>query len=163
MALEFLKKATKNPQTGEEDTRSIVTEMLNAIESGGEDKVREYAENLDNYTGNIVVTPEEIADATGKVPVQLKDDIRFAYERVRLFAEQQCASMTEFESEIAPEFFCGQRLIPVETAGCYVPGGRYAHVASAIMSITTAKVAGVSNVVACSPPKSGTGVHPAIL
>jgi len=163
MALEFLKKATKNPQTGEEDTRSIVTEMLNAIESGGEDKVREYAENLDNYTGNIVVTPEEIADATGKVPVQLKDDIRFAYERVRLFAEQQRASMTEFESEIAPGLFCGQRLIPVETAGCYVPGGRYSHVASAIMSITTAKVAGVSNVVACSPPKSGTGVHPAIL
>ena len=149
MALEFLKKATKNPQTGEEDTRSVVTEMLNAIESGGEDKVREYAENLDNYTGNIVVTPEEIADASGKVPVQLKDDIRFAYERVRLFAEQQCASMTEFESEIAPELICGQRLIPVETAGCYVPGGRYAHVASAIMSITTAKVAGVSNVVAC--------------
>ena len=163
MALEFLKKATKNPQTGEEDTRIIVTEMLNAIESGGEDKVREYAENLDNYTGNIVVTPEEIADATGKVPVQLKDDIRFAYERVRLFAEQQRASMTELESEIAPELFCGQRLIPVETAGCYVPGGRYSHVASAIMSITTAKVAGVSNVVACSPPKSGTGVHPAIL
>ena len=63
MALELLKKATKNPQTGEEDTRRIVTEMLSAIESGGEDKVREYAENLDNYTGNIVVTPEEIADA----------------------------------------------------------------------------------------------------
>ena len=62
MAIEFLKKATKNPQTGEEDTRIIVTEMLNAIESGGEDKVREYAENLDNYTGNLVVTPDEIAD-----------------------------------------------------------------------------------------------------
>ena len=65
MALEFLKKAIKNPQTGEEDTRSIVTEMLNSIESGGEDKVREYSEDLDNYTGNIVVTPEEIAEATG--------------------------------------------------------------------------------------------------
>ena len=124
MALEFLKKATKNPQTGEEDTRRIVTEMLNAIESGGEDKVREYAENLDNYTGNIVVTQEEIAVASEKVSEQLKDDIRFSYERVRLFAEKQRASMTEFESEITPELFCGQRLIPVETAGCYVPGGR---------------------------------------
>ena len=71
MALEFLKKATKNPQTGEEDTRNIVTEMLNAIESGGEDKVREYTENLDNYTGNIVVTPEEIAVASEKVSEQL--------------------------------------------------------------------------------------------
>ena len=113
MALEFLKKATKNPQTGEEDTRSVVTEMLNAIESGGEEKVREYAENLDNYTGNIVVTPEEIANATGKVTVQLKDDIRFAYERVRLFSEQQRASLTEFESEIALGLFCGQQFIPV--------------------------------------------------
>ena len=79
MALEILKKETKNPQTGEEDTRSIVTVMLNAIESGGEDKVREYAENLDNDTGNIVVTPEEIVDAMGKVLVQLNDDIHFAY------------------------------------------------------------------------------------
>ena len=86
MALEFLKKATKNPQTGEEDTRSVVTEMLNSIESGGEDKVCEYAENLDNYTGNIVVTPEEIVDAMGKVLVQLNDDIHFAYERVSFFS-----------------------------------------------------------------------------
>ena len=163
MALEFLKKATKNPQTGEEDTRNIVTEMLNAIESGGEDKVREYTENLDNYTGNIVVTPEEIAVASEKVSEQLKDDIRFSYERVRLFAEKQRESMTEFESEIAPELFCGQRLIPVETAGCYVPGGRYAHIASAIMSVTTARVAGVKNIVACSPPKQGEGINYAIL
>ena len=104
MSVEFLKKATKNSCKPEKKTHvSVVTDMLDAIESGGEDKVREYAENLDNYTGNIVVIPEEIADATVKVPEQLKDDIRFAYERVRLFAEQQRASMTEFESEITPE------------------------------------------------------------
>jgi sulfopropanediol 3-dehydrogenase len=163
MAIEFLKKAAKTPQSGEEDTRRIVTEILSAIESGGEDKVREYAEKLDHYTGNSIVTPEEIAEATCKVPDQLKDDLRFAYDRVRTFAERQHESMTEFESEIAPGLFCGQRLIPMETAGCYVPGGRYAHVASAIMSITTAKVAGVGNVVACSPPKPREGVHPAIL
>ncbi|MBC8260023.1 MAG: histidinol dehydrogenase [SAR324 cluster bacterium] len=163
MGIEYLKKASKTPQSGEEDTRRIVSEMLNSIEIGGENKVREYAEKLDNYSGNIVVTAEEIADATSKVSEQLKDDIRFAYDRVRTFAERQLESMTEFESEIAPGLFCGQRLIPIETAGCYVPGGRYAHVASAIMSITTAKVAGVNNVVACSPPKPGTGIHPAIL
>lgn len=163
MAIEFLKKAAKTPQTGEDDTRRIVTEMLAAIESGGEDKVREYAETLDHYTGNIVVTPEEIAAASAKVSDQLKDDIRFAYDRVRDFAEKQRDSTVEFESEIAPGLFCGQRLIPMETAGCYVPGGRYAHVASAVMSVTTAKVAGVKNVIACSPPKPGEGVHPAIL
>ena len=163
MAIDFLKKAAKTPQTGEDDTRRIVTEMLAAIESGGEDKVREYAETLDHYTGNIVVTPEEIAAASAKVSDQLKDDIRFAYDRVRDFAEKQRDSTVEFESEIASGLFCGQRLIPMETAGCYVPGGRYAHVASAVMSVTTAKVAGVKNVIACSPPKPGEGAHPAIL
>ena len=145
MAIDFLKKAAKTPQTGEDDTRRIVTEMLAAIESGGEDKVREYAETLDHYTGNIVVTPEEITAASAKVSDQLKDDIRFAYDRVRDFAEKQRDSTVEFESEIASGLFCGQRLIPMETAGCYVPGGRYAHVASAVMSVTTAKVAGVKN------------------
>ena len=85
MAIEFLKKAAKTPQSGEEDTRRIVMEILSAIESGGEDKVREYAEKLDHYTGNSIVTPEEIAEATCKVPDQLKDDLRFAYDRVRTF------------------------------------------------------------------------------
>ena len=112
--------------------------MLASIEAGGEDKVREYSAELDYYTGNIVVTAEEIAVASLKLPEQLKDDIRFAYDRVQSFATKQRESMTEFEAEIAPGLFCGQRLIPVETAGCYVPGGRYAHVASAIMSVTTA-------------------------
>ena len=93
----------------------------------------------------------------------IKDDINFAYNRVRTFAQKQLESITEFESEIAPGVFCGQKQIPMETAGCYVPGGRYAHVASAIMSITTARVAGVKNIVACSPPNPEEGIHPAIL
>ncbi|MDX1527724.1 MAG: histidinol dehydrogenase, partial [Gammaproteobacteria bacterium] len=79
------------------------------------------------------------------------------------FAEAQLASMKEFKTELSPGLIAGQRLIPVNTTGCYVPGGRYAHIASAIMSVTTAKVAGVKNVIACSPPKRDTGVHPAIL
>jgi len=163
MTIEFLKKAENTPKTGEDDTRRIVTEMLAEIETGGEDKVREYSAELDEYKGNTVVTVEEIAAASLKLSQKLKDDIRFAYDRVRTFAEHQRESMTEFESEIAPELFCGQRLIPVETAGCYVPGGRYAHVASAIMSVTTAKVAGVKNIVACAPPKKNEGVNYAIL
>jgi len=163
MTIEFLKKAENTPKTGEEDTRSIVNEMLASIEAGGEDKVREYSAELDQYTGNIVVTAEEIAVASLKLPEQLKDDIRFAYDRVQSFAMKQRESMTEFEAEIAPGLFCGQRLIPVETAGCYVPGGRYAHVASAVMSVTTAKVAGVKNIVACAPPKESEGINYAIL
>jgi sulfopropanediol 3-dehydrogenase len=137
--------------------------MLSAIEAGGEDKVREYAAKLDNYTGNIVVTPEEIAAATAKVPQQVKDDIQFSYDRVRGFAEKQRAALVDFEVELSPGLFAGQKQIPVATAGCYVPGGRYSHVASAVMSVATAKAAGVDHVIACSPPKPGAGVNPAII
>jgi len=163
MATEHLKKAQKTPATGEDDTRRIVADMLAEIEAGGEDRVRHYAQKLDGWSGDIVVSRDEIAAAAAKVPQRLKDDLRFAHERVRKFAEAQRASMTEFETELSPGLFAGQKLIPVKTAGCYIPGGRYSHVASAIMSVTTAKVAGVDNVIACSVAQKGQPVPPAIL
>ena len=163
MAVEYLKKATKTSATGEDDTRRIVAEMLADIEAGGEDRVRHYAASLDGWTGDIVVSRDEIAAAADKVPQRLRDDLQFAHERVRKFAEAQRASLTEFETELSPGLFAGQKLIPVNTAGCYIPGGRYSHVASAIMSVTTAKVAGVDNVIACSVAQKGQGVPPAIL
>ncbi|MHC8597535.1 histidinol dehydrogenase [Arenicellales bacterium IMCC55707] len=159
----YLKKADKSPTTGEEDTRRIVQEMLAKIENGGENTAREYAENLDKWTGDIVVTSEEIAAAGERLSQRARDDIHFAYDRVKKFAEAQLASMQEFETELSPGLIAGQKLIPVHTAGCYVPGGRYAHIASAIMSVTTAKVAGVKNVIACSPTRGSDGVHPSIL
>ncbi len=159
----YLKKAEKTPATGEQDTRRIVQEMLDDIESGGEAKAREYAANLDKWTGEIVVSKKEIKTAGESLSQRARDDIQFAYERVKKFAEAQLASMTEFETELSPGLIAGQRLIPVQTAGCYIPGGRYAHIASAIMSVTTAKVAGVKNVVACSPTRGDSGVHPSIL
>jgi len=163
VTIEYLKKAEKTASSGEDDTRKIVAEMLSAIEAGGEEKAREYAIKLDNYTGNIVVTPEEIAAAGAKVPQQVKDDIQFAYERVSGFAAKQRQALIDFEVELSPGLFAGQKQIPVATAGCYVPGGRYSHVASAIMSVATAKAAGVEHVIACSPPKPGEGVNPAII
>lgn len=164
MTIEYLKKATKTPATGEDETRETVAAMLSEIEAGGEDKAREYGQKLDGWSGDIVIGKDAIAAAAGKVPDQLKDDLRFAHDRVRGFAEQQKNSIGEFETELSPGLWAGQRLIPMETAGCYVPGGRYAHVASAIMSITTAKVAGVDNVIACSAPSQERGgIHPAIL
>lgn len=159
----YLKKADKSPTTGEEDTRRIVQEMLAKIENGGENTAREYAENLDKWTGDIIVTSEEIAAAGERLSQRARDDIHFAYDRVKKFAEAQLASMQEFETELSPGLIAGQKLIPVHTAGCYVPGGRYAHIASAIMSVTTAKVAGVKNVIACSPTRGSDGVHPSIL
>lgn len=164
MAIRHLKKAEMTPATGEEETRRIVADMLAEIEREGEPAARAYGEKLDGWSGDIVVGPEAIAAAADRVPDQLKDDLKFAYDRVRTFAERQRASIGEFETELSPGLWAGQRLIPVKTAGCYVPGGRYAHVASAIMSITTARVAGVENVIACSAPSTeNNGIHPAIL
>lgn len=164
MATEFLKKAEKQPSSGEADTRRIVAEMLERIRDGGEAQVRTYAEQLDRWQGEIVVSREAIESAAARVPAQLKADIGFAYARVRDFAQRQRDSIVNFETELAPGLVAGQRLIPVKTAGCYVPGGRYAHVASAIMSIATAKVAGVPNIVACSVPTAEHGgIHPGIL
>ena len=144
MAIEFLKKAAKTPATGEDNTRDIVAKMLAEIESGGKQKALEYAKQLDGWEqGDPVVTREQIETSKEKLPQQLKDDIQFSYARVSAFAKHQRDSMAEFEVELSPGLFAGQKLIPVMTAGCYVPGGRYAHIASAIMSVATAKVAGV--------------------
>lgn len=163
MAVKYLKKAEKTAATGEDDVRAIVADMLKDIEQGGEETCIAYTRKFDNWQGDIVVSQEDIDAAAAKVPEQLKKDIQFAYERVRDFAKAQLASMSEFETELSPGLFAGQRLIPMQAAGCYVPGGRYSHIASAIMSVTTAKVAGVDHVIACSPPGREGGIHPAIL
>ena len=120
----YLKKAEKNPTTGEEDTHRIVQEMLAQIEAGGEDKAREYAADLDKWTGNIIVSADEIKAAGESLSQQARDDIQFAYERVERFAKAQLESMTEFETELSPGLIAGQRLITVQTAGCNIQGGR---------------------------------------
>ncbi len=163
MPLSYLKKANKTATSNEDETRNIVSTMLSAIEAGGEDAVMGYAKELDGFTGDPIVSKEQIAAAGSQVPQKLKDDIRFAHERVRKFAKAQKASIQEFETELSPGLWAGQKLIPIETAGCYIPGGRYAHVASAIMSIAAAKVAGVEHIIACSAPKGNAGPNPAIL
>ncbi|MEM9099188.1 MAG: histidinol dehydrogenase [Pseudomonadota bacterium] len=159
----YLKEAPKTSATDSGETRKIVQDMLDAIEAGGEEKARAYAENLDKWTGEIVVSAEDMAGAAAKVPQKLKDDIQFAHDNVRRFAEAQLASTQDFEMEVTPGLIAGQKQIPVTAAGCYVPGGRYSHVASAVMTVTTAKVAGVQDITACSPTIPGVGIPPAIL
>jgi sulfopropanediol 3-dehydrogenase len=163
MATEHLKRAAMTPATGEEETRRIVSEMLSEIRRGGEERAREYGAELDGYRGDVVVSTEAVEAARRAVPERVKEDLRFAHQKVAEFARRQRESIREFEVELSPGVFAGQRLIPVATAGCYVPGGRYPHVASAIMGITTARAAGVANVIACSSPREGSGIHPAIL
>ncbi len=163
MAAQYLKKALKTPETGEDEAREIVNAMLREIRARGEDAAREYAAKFDGWSGDIVVTPEVIAKRTGGLPDTVKDDIRFAHDQVFRFAQRQRESLLEFETELHPGLVCGQKLIPVNAAGCYVPGGRYAHVASVYMSIATARAAGVPFVIACSPSHKGGGIHPVVL
>jgi sulfopropanediol 3-dehydrogenase len=163
MAIEYLKKAAKTPETESGTARKVVDEMLAEIEARGEAAVREYAAKLDRWSGEIVVTSEEIERRTRGVPAGVRRDIEFATEQVRRFAAAQRDSMREFSLELRPGLVAGQRLIPVNVAGCYVPTGRYAHIASAYMSIATAKAAGVPTVIACSTPYQGEGIHPQVL
>jgi sulfopropanediol 3-dehydrogenase len=163
MAIEHLKRASRTPQTQSDAAREVAAAMLADIEARGEAAVREHAEKLDRWTGDIVVTRAEIERRTRDIPASIKRDIEFATERVRRFAIAQRDSIREFATEIAPGLVAGQRLVPVNVAGCYVPTGRYAHIASAYMSVATAKAAGVPTVVACSTPYHGEGVHPQVL
>lgn len=163
MAITYLKRAAKTPETETDAARAVVTEMLATIEAGGEQAVRDYALKLDKWDGAIVMTPDMIAERTRSIPQSVKDDITFAAGQVRRFAEAQRHSVSDFSIEISPGLHLGQKLVPVNTAGCYVPTGRYAHIASAYMSVATAKAAGVKTVVACSAPFRGEGIHPHVL
>jgi len=163
MSIEYLKRAAKSPESESGEARRVVEEMLGAIAARGETAVREYAAKLDRWTGEIVVTPEEIERRVREVPPGVKRDIDFATAQVRRFALAQRESLREFSLELQPGLTVGQRLIPVNVAGCYVPTGRYAHIASAYMSIATAKAAGVPSVIACSTPYRGEGIHPQVL
>lgn len=163
MAREYLKKATKTAQTGSSDVQETVRGILSDIEARREEAALEYAAKFDKFEGNSLLTPEEIAAASARVPQKLKDDIAFAHDNIRRFAEAQKSTMTSVEVEIQPGLIAGQKAIPVRAAGCYVPGGRYSHVASAMMTVTTAKVAGVEHITACSPPQGPDGVADAII
>jgi sulfopropanediol 3-dehydrogenase len=163
MSMIYLKKSTRSAETGQTDVRASVEAMLAEIARDGDAAAIRLARDLDKWHGEIVVSKEARAAAAARVPDKLKGDIRFAHANIRRFAEAQRGTITDCEIEILPGLMAGQRQIPVSSAGCYVPGGRYSHIASAIMTITTAKVAGVPHIAACSPPRPGVGVPPAII
>jgi sulfopropanediol 3-dehydrogenase len=160
---EYLKKATLTSKSDASDVHATVKGILADIEARGDAAAMEYAAKFDGYEGNVILTEDDIAAAVAAVPDRLKEDIRFAAGNVRKFAEAQRATLIDTELEVVPGLIAGQKTIPVHAAGAYVPGGRYSHVASAIMTVTTAKVAGVSHVTACSPPRPGEGIAPAIV
>lgn len=163
MTAEYLKKAAKQPETETASAQRVVTEMLAEIAAHGEQAVVRYARDLDGWSRPIVLAREEIARRTAQVPASVRADIDFATDKVRRFAEAQRDSIRDFSIELVPGLVAGQKSVPCNVAGCYVPTGRYAHIASAYMSIATAKAAGVKTVIACSAPYRGDGIHPSVL
>jgi len=159
--MKHIKRARTPTEQDDRKIRDVVGRMLIDIEQHGDAAVRRYAEKFDGWTGDFVLSEEKRARLITQVPETVKDDIRFAYNHIRGFASAQRDSLREFEIETAPGVRLGQRIMPVDCAGCYVPGGRYAHAASALMSVATAKVAGVPFVIACSPPR-GDSINPAV-
>lgn len=159
--MEYIKKAQLDGEAEDLRIRTAVADMLADIEKRGEEAVVELARKFDNWEGDFVLSDEKRQRLMDSVPQSVKDDIRFSHDQVRRFAEAQRDSLREFEIETEKGVKLGQRIIPVDCAGCYVPGGRYAHAASAIMSVTTAKVAGVPFVVAATPPR-GDSIDPAV-
>jgi sulfopropanediol 3-dehydrogenase len=163
MAITYLKKAAPPRQQIDDSTRETVARMLADIEAGGDEAAVRWARELDGWTGPVVLGADDFARAERALSPGVRDDIRFARDRVTDFARRQRDSLHEFDVELLPGLRAGQKLVPCQTAGCYVPGGRYAHAASAIMSVGTARVAGVRHVIAATPASRDAGVHPAIL
>ena len=161
----YLKKSSKAADRAETDAgvRRTVEDILARIEAEGDAAVRELSTQFDGWTpDSFRLSEPEIEAALSKVSRQDLDDIRFAQAQVKGFAQAQREALRDIEVETLPGVFLGHRNIPVNSVGCYVPGGKYPMVASAHMSVVTAKVAGVKRVVASAPPFRGAP-HPAIV
>jgi sulfopropanediol 3-dehydrogenase len=161
----YLKRGRDSEAVAEGDAavRATVEGILADIEKRGDAAVRELSERFDKWSPkSFRLSESEIEQAMSKVAPKDLEDVRFAQAQVRNFAEKQLACIKDLEVETLPGVVLGHKNIPVETVGCYVPGGKYPMVASAHMSVVTAKVAGVKKIVACAPPFQG-GPHPAIV
>ena len=161
----YLKRGKPQSERDEDnaEVRQIVEGLLRQIEQHGDSALRELSARFDNWSPEtFLLSEQEIEHAIAQVSKRDLDDIRFAQEQVRRFAEHQKAALTDIEVETLPGVVLGHRNIPVNSVGCYVPGGKYPMVASAHMSVVTARVAGVKRVIASAPPFEG-GPHPAIV
>ena len=163
MSVAYLKKASKTAETGTVTAQKVVAEMLGDIQQRGEAAVRDYAKKLDQWHGEIVMSAQAIEAAIRDIPAGVRRDIDFASRQVYDFAVAQRKSALDFSTELHPGVIAGQKVVPVNVVGCYAPSGRYAHIASAYMTVATAKAAGVKTIVACSSPFRGGGMHPYLL
>ena len=165
MTITHLKSGKPESERAEDDARvrAVVETTLKDIETRGDAAIRDLSSKFDRYEPqSFRLTQSEISAAMQKVSTRDMDDIKFAQTQIRTFAEAQRASMTDIEIETLPGVILGHKNIPVQSVGCYVPGGKFPMVASAHMSVLTASVAGVPRIVASAPPQKGEP-HPAIV
>ncbi len=151
--MEYIKKASNSAEENSSAARKIVEEILADIRANGEVAVRAIAKKFDNWDQDFVLSPEKKAKLIASVPETVKQDIQFAYKQITAFAQAQRDSIKDFDMVTPAGVRAGQKVVPMDVAGCYIPGGRFAHTCSALMSIATAKVAGVPVVVAATPPR----------
>ncbi len=157
----YLKQAP--PPAPQDRTRleEAVRRMLADIEANRDEAVKRYARELDRWeSGAFRVSDDQIRKVAGELPESFKADFEYSLAQVVGFAQRQLDTLKSFETELEPGIVLGQKMIPVERVGCYVPGGKFPLVASAIMSVGTAKAAGVAHVVACAPPRDAKGMYP---
>ena len=165
MAIEYLKRGISDQKRSEDDanTAKIVSQTLLDIEERGDQAVRELAVKFDGFDrANYKLSQTEIEQIISKVSDDDMRDLKFAQEQVRNFAEAQRESMQDIEVETMPGVILGHKNIPVQSVGCYIPGGKFPMVASAHMSVATASVAGVPRIIACTPPFNGEP-NPAVI
>jgi sulfopropanediol 3-dehydrogenase len=159
----YLKKASSRDRD-QDRVEATVREMLQEIRLGGDAAIRSYARKLDRWDREDFRVPnDEIRKVARDLPETFKEDFDLCLNNVAEFARRQRDSLQEFEAEISPGVVLGQKLIPVESVGCYIPGGKYPLISAAIMSVATARIAGVGHVVGCAPPRQGEGIFPATL
>ncbi|MGM0590449.1 MAG: histidinol dehydrogenase [Halobacteriota archaeon] len=160
----YLKRASESSLTIDEQVVDAVSDILSDVREGGDDAVRELTSRFDDVDRDeLRVSDDEIEAASGKLTKEERDAIDFTIDNVREFHQQQRENIQGFETELHPGVTLGQRVLPIETAGVYIPGGRHPLVATPAMTIVPAVVAGVDRIVACAPPQKDGSIQPAQL
>jgi sulfopropanediol 3-dehydrogenase len=158
---EYLKKAAPRPPQDKSRVEQTVRRMLDDIAANRDAAVGKYARELDKWDrDDFRVTAQEIHKVSSRLPETFKQDFEYCRRQVTEFAKRQRDSLQGFETQVEPGVTLGQKVLPVSRVGCYVPGGKYPLISSAIMSVGTAKVAGVDHIVACAPPRDREGMFP---
>jgi sulfopropanediol 3-dehydrogenase len=159
-----LKEEANIPVSEKSELVKVVSDIIEKVRKDGDLALRDFSKKFDNVEiSDLRLNNDDILRAENKLPLTLKEDISYTIERIRAFAQMQRNTLTEFENETIPGVHLGQKVIPIESVGAYVPGGRYPLLSSSQMSIIPAKVAGVKNIRVCTPPTKDGDIHPAVV